>query len=48
MKNFLLGVATSLSMLNIGNPAEWRNVTIFMLLSFLIVYEVVFEKEKNV
>lgn len=51
MKSFLLGVSTSLSMLNIVSPAEWKDMTIFIFLSLLSLIEIVSpvtkkEKEK--
>lgn len=51
MKSFLLGASTSLAMLNIVSPAEWRSITIFIFLIVLTLLEIVSpvtkrEKEK--
>lgn len=47
MRSFLLGVATSLSMLNIGSPAEWRNVAIFIFLSLLFLLDIITPEKKE-
>lgn len=51
MKSFLLGASTSLAMLNIVTPAEWKSITIFVFLLLLSLFEIVSpvtkrEKEK--
>lgn len=49
MKSFLLGASTSLAMLNIVTPAEWKSITIFiflLLLSLLEILSPVTKKEK--
>lgn len=49
MKSFLLGASTSLAMLNIVTPAEWRSITIFIFLLLLTLLEIlspVTKKEK--
>jgi hypothetical protein len=47
MRSFLLGVAVSLSMMNIGSPAEWRSVTIFIFLSLLFLLDIVSPENKK-
>lgn len=46
MRNFLLGASTSLSMLNIASPAEWKSITIFIFLSLLILLDIVSPENK--
>lgn len=47
MRSFLLGVAISLSMMNISSPAEWRSVTIFIFLSLLFLLDIITPKKKE-
>lgn len=50
MKSFLLGASTSLAMLNIVTPAEWKSITIFvflLLLSLLDIVSPLTKKEKE-
>lgn len=50
MKSFLLGVSTSLAMLNIVTPAEWKSITIFVCLSLLSLLDIIspiYKKEKE-
>jgi hypothetical protein len=47
MRSFLLGVAISLSMMNIGSPAEWRSVTIFIFLSLLFLLDIITPEKKE-
>lgn len=47
MRNFLLGVATSLSMFNLCSPEVWRDITIFICLSLLILLDIVSPENKK-
>lgn len=47
MKSFLLGASTSLAMLNIVTPAEWKSITIFIFLSLLILLDIVSPENKE-
>lgn len=47
MKSFLLGASTSLAMLNIVTPAEWKNITIFIFLLLLGLLDIVLPVTKK-
>ena len=47
MREFLLGASTSLSMLNIVSPAEWKNITIFIFLLLLFLLDIVSPENKK-
>ena len=47
MRSFLLGAATSLSMLNIDSPAEWRSVAIFIFLLLLFLLDIITPEKKE-
>lgn len=47
MRNFLLGASTSLSMLNIASPAEWKSITIFIFLSLLFLLDIITPEKKE-
>lgn len=47
MRSFLLGASTSLSMLNIVSPAEWKSITIFIFLLLLFYLDIVSLENKK-